>query len=77
MSFVENDFVQTSQLLEEEPAEKEASLLERIKLACEHAPIQIEEVEFLQVEIERALRMFMLHMQVKGRLHEYKQDYFV
>lgn len=70
VSFVENDFVQTSQLLEDEPAEKEASLLERIKLACQQATIKIEEVEFLQGEIERALRMFMLQMQVKGRLHE-------
>lgn len=76
LSFVENDFVQTSQLLEDEPSEKDASLLERIRLACDH-PIDIEDVAFLEGEIERALRMFMLHMQVKGRLHEYKQDYFV
>jgi hypothetical protein len=35
INFVENDFVQTSQLLEEDPTEKEASLLERIRLSCE------------------------------------------
>lgn len=42
VSFVENDFVQTSQLLEEEPSERETSLLERIKHACDHGPIDIE-----------------------------------
>ena len=36
-----------------------------------------EQLAYLEEEIERALRMFTLAMQVKGKLWEFKQDYFV
>ena len=31
----------------------------------------------MEEEIARALRMFMLQMQVKGRVRDFKLDYFV
>lgn len=75
-NFIENDFVDAGQLLEEETSGP--SLLQRIKLSCECNQVQDRaQVEALHIEVERALRLFMLHMQVKGKLHEFKQDYFV
>ena len=75
-NFIENDFVDSGSLQEEET--EGSSLLQRIKLSCECTQVlDRAQVEALQIEVERALRLFMLHMQVKGKLHEFKQDYFV
>ena len=39
--------------------------------------LERQDIDLLEEEIARALRMFMLHMQVKGKLREFKLDYFV
>jgi hypothetical protein len=36
-----------------------------------------DEVEQVESELERVLRMFYLQMRVKGHLKPYKEDYFV
>jgi len=35
------------------------------------------QIDLVEAEIERMLRMFYLHMRVKGMLKEFKDDYFV
>jgi hypothetical protein len=40
--FINEDFVDTSQLLADEVKENESSLLERIRLACQETELQAE-----------------------------------
>jgi Na+/phosphate symporter len=76
--FVQHDFVDTNQLLaDDNEIQSKSSLLERIRLTCMAPELEREQIDFLEEEIARALRMFMIHLQVKGKLREFKLDYFV
>jgi hypothetical protein len=76
--FVQHDFVDTNQLLaDDNEIQSKSSLLERIRLSCMAPELEREQIDFLEEEIARALRMFMIHLQVKGKLREFKLDYFV
>ena len=39
--------------------------------------VEQEKIDLVEDEIQRMLRMFYLHMRVKGMLKEFKDDYFV
>lgn len=57
--------------------EDEPSLLEKISKASKEYLLTDDHIEGLQEEIERVVKMFYLHMKVKGQLKPYKDDYFI
>ena len=57
--------------------EDEPNVLEKLKeLSLSQRPTR-EDVESVESELERVLKMFYLQMRVKGHLKPYKEDYFV
>jgi hypothetical protein len=71
--------------LEEEEAsvsrkqKKAPKLLEKLREACLTSGDRMEEAEIAQLEdqIESTLKMFYLHLRVKGKINEFREDYFV
>jgi hypothetical protein len=57
--------------------EDEPSILEKLKDLLKSQTPTRDEVEQVESELERVLRMFYLQMRVKGHLKPYKEDYFV
>ena len=53
-------------------------LLDRLKDSCESkGNLARPETNQTVTEVDRALKMFYLHMKMSGLLKEYKEDYFV
>ena len=53
-------------------------LLDRLKDSCESkGNLARPETNQTVTEVDRALKMFYLHMRMSGLLKEYKEDYFV
>ena len=53
-------------------------LLDRLKDSCEsRGNLARPETNQTVTEVDRALKMFYLHMKMSGSLKEYKEDYFV
>ena len=53
-------------------------LLDRLKDSCESkGNLARPETNQTVTEVDRALKMFYLHMKMSGSLKEYKEDYFV
>ena len=55
-----------------------SGLLDRLKDSCESkGNLARPETNQTVTEVDRALKMFYLHMRMSGLLKEYKEDYFV
>ena len=53
-------------------------LLGRLKKTCaSKGSLATPEIEQTVAEVDRALKMFFLHMKMSGQLKEFKEDYFV
>ena len=64
------------------PVSNEAKgILEKISDIMKYDDLKIEHretiVKALEDDIERMLKMFYLHMKVKGHLKDFKEDYFM
>ena len=57
--------------------EDEPSLLEKIRTASQDYLLKTSQIQGVQSEIERVVKMFYLQMKVKGHLKPLKDDYFV
>lgn len=55
----------------------EPSLIEKIKNASGEFMMREDQIENLQAETNRVIKMFYLQMKVKGLLKPLKEDYFV
>ena len=53
------------------------SVLERLRHALQAKDMFRDDVESVEKEVERVLKMFYLQMRVKGHLKPFKEDYFV
>lgn len=51
--------------------------MDRVRKAAGEQLLREDEVEAVQGEIERVVRMFYLQMKVKGMLKPLKEDYFI
>ena len=57
--------------------EDDPSILDKVKKASEDYLLKESEIEALQEEVERVVRMFYLQMKVKWHLKPFKEDYFI
>ena len=64
--------------IDDEPEKKptRSGLLDKIKIYSTSEEVDRQQMAFLQSEVTRALRMFILHMKMKGHFKEFKEDYF-
>jgi hypothetical protein len=62
---------------EDEDDESETSLIEKVKKICGEQMVTDTQIEYMQGEIERVVKLFHLQMKVKGQLKQFKDDYFV
>lgn len=55
---------------------EEEGVMERVKRVSGKKEVAEGEIEEVEKEVERVLKMFYLQMRVQGKLKEFKEDYF-
>ena len=57
--------------------EDEPNALEKIRHVALSNEAKAQNIQTLEEELERLIKMFYLHMRVQGKLNPFKEDYFV
>ena len=50
--------------------------MDRIRFCCQSEELDHAQLEYVEHEMDKVIKMFLLHMELNGMLKEFKDDYF-
>ena len=70
-----NELIAFSQNFKDD--EDDANIIEKLSVVLKSKTVSEDDIAVIEKEVERVLKMFYLHMRVKGHIKAFKDDYFV